>query len=373
MNKSPKVAIIADSMTQLGGADRLLLEIAKTFDHPDIYTSFYNKTAYPSEFHKLKIISFVDDKSFLQKIFIKFSRHISFLYPFFFEKLDLSDYDLIISISAGPSKGIVTTTSSKHINIICTPPHYQFGKHRNLRGHFGKNFINKFVTPFTDLFLRIWDYNAAQRADYTISISKYIQNIVKDVYHLESDLLYPPVNIDRFKASRTSGRFFLTVSRLYEYKRIDRAIKACNDLGLNLKIIGSGPDLNYLKSISGPTIEFLGEVDDEETANYYSKCKAFIFPGTEDFGITPIEAMAAGKAVVAYGQGGTTETVILSKTGVFFQDEDDNLGLPTLKEVLANFDSKKYNIQDLRKQAERFSNKVFEKNFKTLIKRVTKK
>jgi glycosyltransferase involved in cell wall biosynthesis len=355
-----KVAITTDSMTQLSGADRFLLGLTKVFPQTDIYSAFYNPKVYPIKFKKLQIFALIKNP-----LLQKFARFLSFLTPLAFEKLDLNKYDLVISLSAGAAKYINTRSDTTHISVIFTPPHFQFGHHRNLRGNPTKKLINYYIGPTLDPFLRIWDYTATQRADQVITISHYIKRLVKDTYGLDSTVIYPPVEVERFsKLPSSSEDFFLIVSRLFEYKRVDRAIETCNKLNLPLKIIGTGADLKYLQSISGPTIEFLGELPDNEVETYLAKCKAFIFPGTEDFGITPVEAMAAGKPVIAYYKGGVRETILSGKTGEFFRDTSDNVDLPTLDELLAEFDHKKYNVEFMKKHAERFSEKAFIKNIK---------
>jgi glycosyltransferase involved in cell wall biosynthesis len=367
MTHYKNVALVTDSITQFGGGDRVLESLMKVFPKATIFTSFFKPAAYPASYQNYKVVTFLSTKSLFTKLLARFSRSLSFTYPYFFEKFNFDNYDLVISFTAGPAKGIITKSTTRHVSIIFTPPHYQFGKHRNLRGMAGEKLINNLITPVTDQILRIWDYNAGQRPDELITISKYIKNIVKDIYHRDSFLIYPPVNTNKIKnipVKASKNKFFLIISRLFEFKRIDRAVEACTKLGINLKIIGSGPDKNYLQSIAGPSIEFLGELDDTEAHTYLSKCTALIFAGTDDFGIVPIEAMAAGKPVIAYHTGGALETILPGKTGEFFQDENEETSLPTLAKILDNFDAKKYNPRVCIEQAEKFSEERFIKNIK---------
>lgn len=362
-----KTAIILDSMYQLGGDDRVLIELVKIFPEAKIYTSYFNRSRYPDEYQGLDIHTFSYSTNPFIRLISKVGRALSFIHPFLFESIDLSDFDLVISLSAGPAKGVITSSETMHMSIIMTPPHYQFGNHRNLRGLPVANLVKKFVLPISDQLLRIWDYFAAQRADHIISISEYIQKIVEDKYSRKSSLIYPPVNVDRFKdLKRTKSNeepYFLVISRLFEYKKVDRAIYACDHLNLKLKIVGAGPDLNYLKSISGKKIEFLGEVSDDKVNTLIANAEALIFPGTDDFGLTAVEAMAAGTPVLAFRQGGVAETVLPAKTGELFGKP----GVPSLVSALKNFNRKKYKEDLLKKHASKFSNDVFAKEFKKFV------
>lgn len=375
MGTYKNVALVTDSITQFGGGDRVLESLMKVFPEATIFTSFFNADAYPEIFKKRKIVPFLRSSNPISRFISGSARQFSFLYPYFFEQIDLREYDLVISFTAASAKGVITTLNTKHVSIIFTPPHFQFGNHRNLRGFKGEKLINQFITPITDQFLRIWDYNAAQRPDLIITISKYIESIVKDLYHRDSDIIYPPVNLKRFGKSKSrqspqKEKFFLIVSRFFEFKRIDRAIEAANRTRINLKIVGRGPDEKYLKSIAGNTVEFLGEISDQEVNDYILNCEAQIFPGVDDFGIAPVEAQAAGKPVIAYHKGGALETIVKGKTGEFFRDTTEKGEAPALDEILVKFNPKKYNPKECIKNAERFSEEKFIAEIKKYIEKI---
>jgi glycosyltransferase involved in cell wall biosynthesis len=205
--------------------------------------------------------------------------------------------------------------------------------------------------------LRQWDTQAARRVDDFIAISELVRARIAKYYGRESSIIYPSIDTGRFAPSDSGavGDYFLVVSRLVPYKRIDLAIRACNELKVKLKIVGGGRDKQALQRIAGPTVEFLGRVSDEDIRRLYAECKAFIFPGEEDFGLTPIEAQASGRPVIAYGAGGALETVIEGQTGCFFRQPT----VESLIDALSGFEPGGWDSPAIRRNAERFDNSVF--------------
>jgi glycosyltransferase involved in cell wall biosynthesis len=211
--------------------------------------------------------------------------------------------------------------------------------------------------------LQRWDLKASERPDYLIANSKFIAVRTERFYARQPDtILFPPVDFNRFKIAKPQD-YFLVVGRQEPYKRTDLAIQAANKLGLKLKVVGGGTKLDALKAIAGPTIEFTGRVSDEELVDLYAGCKAFIFPPLEDAGITPLEAMASGRPVIAYGAGGALESVVAGKTGEFFNEQTEE----SLIAVLRKFDPAKYNSAAIRAHAEQFSVANFKKTIREIV------
>ncbi|MCK4919190.1 MAG: glycosyltransferase, partial [Candidatus Pacebacteria bacterium] len=223
--------------------------------------------------------------------------------------------------------------------------------------------LTKKLVPFAMNYIRLWDKISADRPDVYIANSNFVSMRIKKYYHKNSVVINPPVSMDNFHISEEVGNYYLMTGRALPYKRFDIAIKAFNKLGLPLKIIGKGPEMDKLKKIAKSNVEFLGYLDDKETSRYFSKCKAFIFPPEEDFGITPLEAMASGRPVIAFGGGGALETVIENKTGMFFSEQTAN----SIMEVVKKFDSEKFSPEEIRKHAMKFDKEIFKEKIKNFI------
>ncbi|WKZ30870.1 MAG: glycosyltransferase [Candidatus Dojkabacteria bacterium] len=357
-----RVAVVTDWMATPGGSDRLMEQLLKLFPQAAIFTSYYNRKAYQGTFAE----NYEVKTSFIQKMpFVRsLHRHYNVFTPLAFESFDFTGYDLVISLSAGAAKGVITKVDQPHISIILTPQRSLWDQESNVRGSRFR-FFYKLASPFIANYMRSWDIAAFQRADLHLSISKYIADKVRKVYRADSEVLYPGIdecwfgNEMRRPNQYLPKSYFLVVSRLYDYKRIDWAIEACKKARKNLLIVGDGPDRRYLEKKAGNSkfINFLGWVDDLELKYLYKNAKALIFPGVEDFGYTPIEAMALGTPQVALREGGVKETVVEGKTGEFFESQEE------LCEKLAKFSKLKYNEKEIVRNAKRFSESQFQKNF----------
>jgi glycosyltransferase involved in cell wall biosynthesis len=239
------------------------------------------------------------------------------LYPTAFESFDLSGYDLVLSSTTSFAKAVITPPSTCHVCYCNTPTRFVWMYHDYLAYERlpapARALLPWMITP-----LRVWDYAAAQRVDYFVAGSHNAARRIAKFYRRESEVVHSPVNASEFAPVDRPDDFFLVMSRLQPYKRIDLAVEACNRLGAPLKVAGVGPDLGRLRAMAGPTVEFLGRVSDGERRDLMARCRAFIFPGEEDYGITPLEAMASGRPVVAYRAGGALETVREGVTGIFF-------------------------------------------------------
>lgn len=368
-----RVAIIADQMTQFGGADREMFSILKLFPNADIFTILFNKEGYPQIENRVFT-------SFVQKIPApkSFYRHLKIFTPIAYESFDLKGYDLVISISAGPGKGVITGIDQIHVGMVLTPPRSLWDMELNVRASHLKN-IYKPISFLLNTYMRIWDYSISKRVDHWTSNSKYIAKKIKKIYGVDPLVMYPGIEKECFEniseERKTElrekydikGEFFLIVSRLFDYKNIDIAIRACIETNNQLIIVGDGPDLSYLKRVANGNnnIKFIGFLkSDSDVRTFYNISNALIFCGVEDFGLVPVEAMAQGTPVIAYREGGVLETVVEGKSGVFFNTEKE------LVQVLKKFSKKGYNSDTVIKQAANFTEEKFLKNLEIFLNQI---
>lgn len=362
-----KVAIVADYLNVYGGGERTLEALLEIYPEAEVFTSLYDPRKFRPEspIRKAKVNAiFTSLPALLRQALLAgyFLKQLTFIFPFFFGRFDLSGFDLIISVGTIWAKGIKLSKEKTHIFYCLTPPRflYKYPSETSKRNAW-------YYRPFTTLLehaLRIWDFNAARRPTQIVSISKEIQARVKKFYRRGSTVIYPPVESRSKNQELRSkrGEHFLIVSRLAAYKGIDVAIKACSELGLPLKIAGTGREEPKLRSLAGPTVEFLGFRTDGEISELYRGARALVFPTPgEDFGIVPLEAGAHGVPVIAHRSGGPLETIIEGETGVFFKDLDE------LKNILKNFDESKFSPAACVQNAQRFSKERFQKEFSQFI------
>jgi glycosyltransferase involved in cell wall biosynthesis len=343
-----KVALVHDYLNQMGGAERVVLALHEIFPDAPLYTSIYDPKRVDPAFQQIDIRT-----TFMQKLPLVKKHHQPFLpfYPFAMERLDLRGYDLVLSSSSAFGKGVVTQPETMHICYCHTPMRWCWNYDEYVeRERLGR--ISRSILPFLITGLRVWDQMSASRVDHFIANSPVVANRIQKYYRRDAVVIPPPVEASRFAFDPTivPEEYFLIVSRFMPYKRIDLAIEACNRVQLPLVIIGSGRDENRLKSIAGPTIRFTGHLSDEEVLYYYAHCRAFILPGEEDFGITPLEAQASGRPVIAYGAGGALASVVEGITGTFFQKQT----VESLAAALASFDERTYDPQTIRDHALEF-------------------
>ncbi len=358
-----RIALIHDYITSFGGAERTFKVLTEMFDDATIYSLFYNPEIKNKFFPNTKI-----ETSFLQKSPLFLKNKYQLLLPFLpiaAESLDLRDFDLVISSSFSFAKGVIVRPQTTHICYCYTPTRYIWLDEKNQTGALWKNPLSKIILHYS----RIWDRQASERVDKFVAISKEVQKRIKKYYKQDSDIIYPPVDLDRakleIKDTKSHEEYYLIVSQIRKYKRIDLAINAFNKLGLKLIIIGDGPERKKLQKKAKNNIKFLGWQPDKIVNKYYKNCIAFIFPGEDDFGIAPVEAMAYGKPVLAYRSGGAKESIIEGETGEFFDWPNTAVLADGVRRIRANLG--KYNFQKIRYQAQKFSKKNFEKNFSELI------
>ena len=346
-----KVAIIHEWLTIYGGSERVVEQLLKIYPQADIFTTVYHEKNMGHIFPKEKVhTSFMQGIPFSKKFYTKMLH----LMPRAFESFDLSEYDLVLSSSHSCAKGVITSAETTHISYIHTPMRYAWDLYHDYLKASG--FITRMAMKKILPKIRQWDALSALRVDKFVANSSIVKKRINKVYRRDAEVIYPPVNTDFFVPNNKDPEdFFLILSRFIPYKKIDLAIEACNKLGKRLIILGTGPQEKELKNIAGPTIEFTGRLSDEESRGYYQRCKAFLFPGYEDFGITPVEAQACGRPVIAYGKGGALDSVISEKTGVFFPEQT----VESMISGIEKFKKINFNATEIRKHAESYSNKEF--------------
>jgi len=354
-----KVALVHDWLNQMGGAEVVLEALVEMYPQAPIHTSIYWPQAMPQEYRSWNIhTSFLDKLPFVKRYHQLFLP----LYPLAFENFDFTGYDLVISNKSGFCHGVITSPDTLHICYCLTPTRFlwdytAYAQRERLRG-----LARLALPPFLN-YLRLWDRAAADRVDHFIAISRTVQRRIAKHYRRDSAIIYPPVDTTKFVPSDSHDDYFLIVSRLIPYKRIDLAVRAFNDLGLPLMIIGDGRDRDSLQALAKANIEFLGRVPDGKIGDYFARCRAFILPGQEDFCIAPVEAQAAGRPVIAYAAGGVLDTVSEGVTGTFFHEQTSE----ALIEVIKEFDETAYDPAAIRRHAERFDRQVFKERLSEFI------
>lgn len=354
-----KTALVHDWLNQIGGAEDVLETLVSLFPDSPIYTSLYWPEKMPDFYRDWDIrTGFIDRLPFAhQKQQLYFP-----LYPTLFERFDFSDYDLVLSNKSGFCHGITTGPETLHICYCLTPTRYvwrydQYAEQENLG-----RFIRTILPPIL-ANLRNWDRLAADRVDHFIAISQTIRKRIANVYQRDSTIIYPPVDTGRFTPSSKVDNYYLIVGRLVPYRRIDILIEAFNKLQRPLLIAGSGRDRERLQALAGPTIEFLGYVPDDELPDLMARCRAFMWPGEEDFGISPIQAMASGRPVIAYAAGGALETVIPGQTGLLFRMQ----AAEDIIQAVQMLDSMSLNVKNICAFAGKFDTELFKQNIQNFI------
>lgn len=359
---SLKIALVHDWLASAGGtggAEKTLLAVKEIFPEAPIYTTVYNPERMSEKFSSYDIRT-----SFIQKLPLA-RTHYQFylpLMPAAIENLNLDGYDIVISFNHSLAKGVITRPSTLHICYAYTPLRYAWDMYQTYLAGEEIPRWQKIFIPFIFNYLRTWDVVSSFRVDKFVAISRHTARRLRKYYGVEAEVIYPPVEVDKFYVTPEAGKFFLIVSRLVSYKRLDLAVRAFNELGLPLIIIGQGLQARRLKRMAGPNIKFMDRQEDEVVRDHLSHCRALIFPGEEDFGITPVEAMASGRPVIAYHEGGALET-LSNDSGVFFHEATPL----SLIQAVKNFDETKFSPPKLREKAFSFDKKVFQKNFLKMV------
>lgn len=362
----PKIVLVTDWLTNMGGAEPLLLELHSIFPDAPIYTSVYDEKSMPA-FKGIDIRT-----TNLQKVLPRALRYKHTLWPvlraFAFRKLDLSAYDIIISTSSAESKAVRKTRPGQvHIAYIHTPIRYYWSHYAEFKREFRFGKLTPLIRPVIPPFVR-WmrrlDLDSINDIDVFIANSSITQERIKTYYHKPSTIVHPPVDVDRFTpAPQTDRHGFVMWGRHVPYKRFDLAIAACNNLRADLTIIGSGPDTDRLKKLAGPTIHFVGRVSDSELVEYAQHAQAFLMPNEEDFGIAAVEAIAAGTPVIGYAKGGVLDIVDNGETGILFNEQS----VESLVEAIKRFEKLSFLPATLHRRAKRFDKSLFATRIRKIV------
>lgn len=362
---APKVAIIADWLTNMGGAEPLILELHKLYPNAPIYTSVYDKEAMPA-FKDCDVRT-----TYLQKWLpssVRYKHQLwSILRPRAFQKLDLSEYDIIISSASAEAKAVKKRPDAVHICYCHTPVRYYWSHYDEFRKEFNFGPLSFLIRPFIPFFvkrMRKRDLESVKGVDYFIANSTITQTRIKKYYRRPSTVVYPPVDVERFtppvKSERTG---FVVWGRHVPYKRFDIAIQACNQLKVPLTVIGSGPDTERLKKLAGPTITFPGRISDDELNEIAWHSKAFLFPNEEDFGISAVESLAAGTPVIAYAKGGALDIVQDGETGILFERQS----VESLVAAMKRFEEYSFLPATLHRKSKRFTKGLFDTKIQKIV------
>ena len=364
-----KVALVHDYLKEFGGAERVLAALTEIWPDAPIYTAFVDRqSAAGKAFANSKVI---------ESRFAPLIKHknlyspLRFLAPLIWKSFDLSDYDLVISSASWYiTRGFKVGKETKVFCYCHTPPRYLYGYPTSVEWQ--RYFLVRLYALLVNHFLRLYDYDSAQTVNYFIANSKNVQARIRKFYRKEATVIYPPVEVEKIEKATVHSvpeNYYLVVSRVVGAKGIELAVEAAKQLKIPLKVIGETAGLRWhdkkLEKIKNPYVEFLGRVPDEELYRYFGSCRAFLALATdEDFGITPVEAMAAGRPVIAFAGGGYLETVVDGKTGVFYNEPT----VESLVQVIKEFDPAKYKKKDCQVQAEKFNKEHFKKEIISFIK-----
>lgn len=355
-----KVAIVHYWFVSQRGGEKVVEELCNIFHHADIYTLVLDKNSLSNIFLGRNIYtSFINRLPFAQS----FYKNYLPIMPMALEQFDLRKYDLVISSESGPAKGVVTSPETLHLCYCHTPMRYVWDMYHDYMSNSGA--IKRFFMAPVLHYLRMWDRISADRVDHFVANSVNVARRIAKHYRRDADVVHPPVDVENFFISEKHDDFYLLVGQLVGYKRFDLAVKAFTRLGKRLIIIGEGEEMRFLRKIAGQNIEFLGRQPFEVLRDHYSRCQALVFPGEEDFGIVPLEAMASGRAVIAYGCGGALETVVDGVTGIFFQEQT----VDALVSAVKRFEGmrSRFDPAEIRAYAFRFSSKRFRSELSQII------
>ena len=350
-----KVAIVHDWLNQMGGAESVLESLMEMHAGAPLYTSIYWRKRMPDAYRAWDIrTSFMDRWPLVKR------RHQMFLpfYPLAFERFDFAGYDLVVTNKSGFCHGIITPPETLHLCYCLTPTRYLWDTASYIRREGLGKVAQAALVPFLGQ-LRMWDRLAADRVDAFVAISETVRQRIAKYYRRDSTVIYPPVHTDRFEPSARQDDFYLVVSRLIPYKRIDLAVRAFTEMGKPLVVIGEGRDRAALESIAGKNVTFTGRLPFDQMRETLARCRALVFPGLEDFGITPVEAQASGRPVIAFAGGGALDTVEDGKTGILFREQTPE----SLMQAVRTCEETAFDPALLRRSAERFSAAAFRQQF----------
>ena len=357
-----KIAIVHDYFTQLGGAEKVAEEIFQIFPHASLFSTVAFQEQMPARLRKVPIST-----SWMQHApgIRRYYRLYFLLYPFAVSSLNLSNYDLVISSSSGYVKGVSASRDAMHVCYCHTPMRWVW----NFDGYSEREAMSpamRTALEGTTSLLRQWDVGASRQPDHFIANSKVVAERIQKAYGRTAEVIHPPIDVDRFHVSEETDNYYLVLSRLVSYKRLDLAIEACTRLKRNLIVVGTGPQRRTLQSKAGPTVEFAGRLPDTQVVRLAAHCRALLFPGEEDFGMAPLEIAAAGRPTIAFKAGGATETIDDGATGLFFEEQT----VESLMGAIERFERISWSSSEIRRRAEDFSVPVFRSRLIRFLERI---
>lgn len=363
-----RVAIVHYWFVSRRGGERVVEAMAAMFPQADLFSLVADPRAIPDSLRGRSLHT-----SFLQNVpgSTRWHRRFLPLYPLALEQFDLSGYDLVLSSESGPAKGVLTSSRTCHVCYCHSPMRYLWDFYHRYRSSAGMGLYARPLFSLISHYLRMWDAASANRVDYFVANSQNVASRIRKHYRRDSEVIYPPVNVRAGYLAEKTEDYYLLVSQLVDYKRADLAVRACTRLGRRLRVVGAGEEYGRLRKLAGPTVQFCGALSDKDLGEQYAHCRALLFPGEEDFGIVPVEALSFGRPVIAYGRGGVRESVIgfypdtvgfpEHSTGVFFREQS----VDSLTEALLAFERSEGAFRPffIRQQSERFALSVFQDRF----------
>jgi len=355
-----KVAIIHYWLVNHRGGEKVLDALSALWPEADIYTHVVDpETLSPRLRNRVIRTTFIQKLPFAKRLYKKYLP----LMPLALEQLDLSTYDLVVSSESGPAKGVLVGPNALHICYCHSPMRYIWDQYHVYSANAG--WITRVAMATLLPVLRAWDFLSAARVDHFIANSGFVAARIEKYYRRQASVIYPPVDVEHFAISPDIGDYYLALGQLVRYKRFDLAVDAFSRMGKRLLVAGTGEEEKKLRSRAGPSVEFLGWQSDAQIRELLAHCKALIFPGEEDFGIVPVEAMASGRPVIAYGRGGALETVVAGKTGLLFHEQT----VDSLCAAVAEYerDASSFDPQTIREHAKGFRPEVFAGKIRALV------
>lgn len=354
-----KIALVHDWLTGMRGGEKVLEAVCEMFPDADLFTLLHNRGSVSPLIENRKIVtSFIDNLPGKATRY----RHYLPLFPTAIEQLNFKGYDLILSTSHCVAKGVRTPPNALHISYLHTPMRYVWDMYEDYFGADKTGWLSRKIIPFFANYLRMWDVTSANRVDHFLANSAHVGRRIAKYYRRPSTVIHPPVDTSQFPLSTQSGDFYLMITALVPYKKVDLAIRAFNNNGKPLHIVGSGPEKAALQKLAGSNVRFFDWVSDAELRQFAAECKALIFPGEEDFGIVPVEVQSCGKPVIALARGGALETVIGFDgnnegrcSGIFFDEHSES----ALQNAIQQFESLKWNAEFIHQHAQQFAKAQF--------------
>ena len=365
--KHLKVALVHDWLTGMRGGEKVLEVLCELFPESDLYTLLHNPGSVSEKIEAHRIFT-----SFVNRLPFKATRYRHYLplFPTAIELFNFKSYDLVVSTSHCVAKGIIPPPGTLHISYLHTPMRYVWDMYDEYFAPDKLGWFSRKLIPLFANYLRLWDVSSSNRVDWFLANSRHVANRIRKYYRREATVIHPPVDTDRFAPGESSGDYYLIVSALVPYKKVDLAVRAFRKMKKRLIVVGQGPESDRLKALAGPETEFVDWQPPERLREYYAGCRALIFPGEEDFGIVPVEAMASGKPVIAYARGGALETIIgydskqgKKATGVFFPEQTED----SLIRAVEMGEQVNWDARFIAQHAQQFSREIFRQKIEAFI------